>query len=338
MFIRDELQSMSVFLRVADAIEDTDLELQTWVHQVRDLAYHTDNILDQFTIRFAPHHHRHGFFYESVYKIYYQIKSFKVRRQIVFEIKDIKTRVIDIAQKRQRQPLPQRLETMNNNKLKVVLKEFLQESRYVLVLDDFWSIDALDAIKIALPNRNCGSHVLLPTRIGNVASTSCRESHGYIYEMKALSSKESWTLFCNKTFQDMDCPPHLIELSKSTMRRCEGLSLAIVVISGLLTSKDQGQVDEWELVNRSLGAEVDCSDMKKILLLSYNDLPYYLKSCLLYLSSFPEDHLIDWMSSIRLWIVEGFVEVTEFGKTLEEVAEAYLYELLTRNLIQVVGR
>ncbi|THF93892.1 hypothetical protein TEA_026716 [Camellia sinensis var. sinensis] len=51
-----------------------------------------------------------------------------------------------------------------------------------------------------------------------------------------------------------------------------------------------------------------------------------------------EDHLIDWMSSIRLWITKRFVEVTEFGKTLEEVAEAYLYELLNRNLIQVAGR
>ncbi|CAL5359435.1 unnamed protein product [Camellia sinensis] len=452
VFIRDELQSMSAFLRVADAIEDTDPELQTWVHQVRDLAYHTDNILDQFTVRFAPHHHRHGFFYESVYKIYYQIKSFKVRRQIVFEIKDIKTRVIDIAQRRQRynykfrtleqgstsnvannggcydrrgdallleeaelvgiqkpkkqlidwvldgdyplkvisvvgmgglgkttlikkvyedgevkkhfqnhgwitvsqsftieellkdliqqlfdevrQPLPQRLETMDNNKLKAVLKEFLQESSYLLVFDDIWSIDAWDAIKIALPNSNCGSRVLLTTRIGNVASTSCRESHGYIYEMKALSPKESWTLFCKKTFQEQDCPSHLIELSNSILRRCEGLPLAIVAVAGVLASKDQGRVDEWELVNRNLGAEVEGSDMKKILLLSYNDLPYYLKSCLLYLSIFPKDHLIEWMSSIRLWIAEGFVEVQE-GKTLEEVAEGYLYELLNRNLIQV---
>ncbi|KAL7174260.1 hypothetical protein ACSBR2_033504 [Camellia fascicularis] len=55
----------------------------------------------------------------------------------------------------------------------------------------------------------------------------------------------------------------------------------------------KGRVDEWKLVNRSLGGEVEGSDMKKILLLSYNDLPYSLKSCLLYLSSFPEDHLID---------------------------------------------
>ncbi|KAL7164355.1 hypothetical protein ACSBR2_040296 [Camellia fascicularis] len=302
VFIRDELQSMSAFLRVADAIEDTDPEIQAWVKQVRDVALDTDDVLDEFMLRFARHHHHHHRgFYGSVCKIYYQINNMKARRQIASDIQDIKARVIHIAERRQR-------------------------------------YEAWDAIKIALPNRNCGSRVLLTTRIGNVASISCRESHGYIYEMKALSPKESWTLFCKKTFQEKDCPPHLIEISKSVLRRCEGLPLAIVVISGVLASKDHGRVDEWELVNRSLGAEVEGSDMKKILLLSYNDLPYYLKSCLLYLSSFPEDHLIEWKSSIRLWIAEGFVEVKEFGKTLEEVAEAYLYELLNRNLIQVARR
>ncbi|KAL7187979.1 hypothetical protein ACSBR1_037925 [Camellia fascicularis] len=457
VFIRDELQSMSAFLRVADAIEDSDPEIQAWVKQVREVAHDTDDVLDEFMLRFAHRHHHHRGFYGSVCKIYYQIKNLKAPRQIASDIQDIKARVIDIAERRQRygykfsstseqasscnlannggwydrrgdallleeadlvgidkpkqqlidwvlesdsrlkvisvvgmgglgkttlvkkvyddlkvkrhfqshawitvsqsfkfeellkiliqqlfnevkRPLPQTLETMDNNNLKAVLKEFLQESRYVLVLDDIWSLEAWDAIKILLPNSNCGSRVLLTTRISNVASTSCRESHGYVYQMKALSQEESWTLFCNKTFQEKDCPLHLIELSKSILRKCEGLPLAIVVISGVLASKDQGRVDEWELVNRSLGAEVECSDMKKILLLSYNDLPYYLKSCLLYLSSFPEDHLIDWMSTIRLWIAEGFVEVKEFGKTLEEVAEAYLYELLNRSLIQVAKR
>ncbi|KAL7263899.1 hypothetical protein ACSBR1_001950 [Camellia fascicularis] len=282
VFIGDELESMRAFLRVADAIEDSDPEIQAWVKQVRDVAHDTDDVLDEFMLRFAHRHRHHHGFYGSVCKIYYQIKNMKARRQIASDIQDIKTRVIDIAQRRQ-------------------------------------------------------SRVLLTTRIGNVASTSCRKSHGYIYEMKALSEEESWTLFSKKTFQEKDCPPHLIEISKSTLRRCEGLPLAIVVISGVLASKDQGRVDEWELVNRSLGAEVEGSDMKRILLLSYNDLPYYLKSCLLYLSSFPEDHLIDWMSSIRMWIAEGFVEVGG-GKTLEEVAEAYLYELLNRSLIQVAMR
>ncbi|CAL5436126.1 unnamed protein product [Camellia sinensis] len=187
-------------------------------------------------------------------------------------------------------------------------------SQYVLVLDDVWSVDVWDAIKIALPNSNCGSRVLLTMRIGNVASISCREFNGYIHKMEALSKEESWTLFCKKTFQEKDCPPHLKELSESIPQRCEGLPLAIVAIARVLASKDHGRANGWDFVNRSIGAEVEGNYMTKIFL--------------------PKNHMIEWMSSIRLWIAEGFVEVKQ-GKTPEEVA---LYELLNRSLMQVAEK
>ncbi|THG18314.1 hypothetical protein TEA_021615 [Camellia sinensis var. sinensis] len=251
-----------------------------------------------------------------------------------FKIEELLKDLIQQLFNEVKRPVPEKLETMDNNKLKAMLKEFLQESRYVLVLDDVWSVDVWDAIKIALPNSNCGSRVLLTMRIGSVASISCREFNGYIHKMEALSKEESWTLFCKKTFQEKDCPPHLKELSESIPQRCEGLPLAIVAIAGVLASKDHGRANGWDLVNRSIGAEVEGNYMTKILLLSYNDLPYYLKSCFLYLSSLPKNHMIEWMSSIRLWIAEGFVEVKQ-GKTPEEVA---LYELLNRSLMQVAEK
>ncbi|GAU42460.1 hypothetical protein TSUD_235290, partial [Trifolium subterraneum] len=71
--------------------------------------------------------------------------------------------------------------------------------------------------------------------------------------------------------------------------------------------------------------------------LSFNELPYYLKSCLMYLTVFPEFHAIEHMRLIRLWIAEGFVK-DEDGKTPEEVADSYLKELLNRSLIQVVEK
>ncbi|PKI38389.1 hypothetical protein CRG98_041215 [Punica granatum] len=65
------------------------------------------------------------------------------------------------------------------------------------------------------------------------------------------------------------------------------------------------------------------------------DLPYYLKSYFLLLSVFPEGWPIRHERLIRLWVAEGFVEWKE-GKTLEEVAEDYFNDLISRSLLQVV--
>ncbi|XP_028065561.1 disease resistance protein RPM1-like [Camellia sinensis] len=144
-----------------------------------------------------------------------------------------------------------------------------------------------------------------------------------------------------KTFMENSCPSHLERLSKAILNRCEGLPLAVVAISGLLSTKDKSSVDEWDKIYRSLGAELEGNDkfqsMKKILSLSYIDLPYYLKFCFLYLSVFPEDCLIDHERLIRLWVAEGFVEMKE-GMMIEEVADGYLNELINRSLIQVAKR
>ncbi|XP_059658823.1 disease resistance protein RPM1-like [Cornus florida] len=222
---------------------------------------------------------------------------------------NLKAQLKDFLQPR-RKPDPQRLEAIDNNNLKAQLKDFLQQRRYVIVLDDVWSINAWDALKYALPDNNCGSRILLITRIGSVASTSSIESHGNIYAMKALSPKESWILFCWKTFQEKYCPPHLEELSQSILEKCVGLPLAIVAIGGVLATKDKNRMDEWEMVMRSLGAELEGRDKLE------------------------KDYHIKIMKLIRLWTAEGFVEAKE-GMTSEEVAEGYLNELVNRSLVQV---
>ncbi|XP_059658822.1 disease resistance protein RPM1-like [Cornus florida] len=227
---------------------------------------------------------------------------------------------------------------MDSNDLKAEIKDFLQQRRYVLVFDDVWQIHAWDALKYAFPDNNSGSRILLTTRIVDVASTSCVESPDHIYTMEPLSQEESWTLFCRKTFQDNCCPPDLEKVSRSILEKCKGLPLAVVAVSGVLATKDRSTSHDWELFHRSLGAQSEGHDklesMKKILSLSYYNLPYYLKICFLYLGLFPEDYKIERMRVIRLWIAEGFVEV-RVGRTMEEVAEGYLKELINRSLVQV---
>ncbi|KDP40944.1 hypothetical protein JCGZ_24943 [Jatropha curcas] len=220
-------------------------------------------------------------------------------------------------------------------KLTTLINQFLRQKRYLIVLDNVCDTYSFDAFAGALPNNNSGSRILLTTR-NVIASTNSSDK---VYNLTPLSQKDSWSLFCKKIFHYNSCPPQLKNLSEKLLGRCEGLPLAIVTISGILATKDKSRIDEWEMIHRSLGDRLLDSDkmtnMRKILLLSYSNLPYYLKSCFLYFSVFPEGYPINCTRLIRLWIAEGFVN-EQGGRTLEEIAESYLNELINRNLVQVV--
>ncbi|XP_027099025.1 disease resistance protein RPM1 [Coffea arabica] len=452
-FIKAELESMKAFLREVEAKEGTDSQLQEWLKQVREVAYDTEDVLDDFTFRFAR-----GYmdgFYGKAGKIYNSIKNLKARHQISSEMKEIKARVGEISERHRRyqsqygtqerglsssrqmnvdfdiraqslfveeaqlvgiakpkaelvskilddhsqlkvvsvvgmgglgkttlvkkayddaavkkqfqshawitvsqnfqfrgiiknliqqlyneirQPVPPEVESMDDIMLSEFVRDFLRDRRYILVLDDVWSIDAWEAIKCVLPDCNTASRVVLTTRIADVASAPCLGSLGFIYKMEPLSDKESWILFCNRTFQSNDCPPNLEEVAKKILKKCEGLPLAIVAIGGVLALKDKEKTDEWEMILHGFGGEADGSGkldrIKRVLLLSYNDLPHYLKSCLLYLSIYPEDYPIDVDDILLKWIALGFVEEKE-GITSTDIAMSYMKELINRSLIQV---
>uniref|UniRef100_M1A777 NBS-LRR type disease resistance protein n=2 Tax=Solanum tuberosum TaxID=4113 RepID=M1A777_SOLTU len=158
-------------------------------------------------------------------------------------------------------------------------------------------------------------------------------------EVKPLSTEESWILFCKKAFHGYSCPSHLESISRNILKKCGGLPLAVVAVGGVLATKNRNNIREWGMLNHSLGPELDSNDkfesMRIVLLLSFNDLPYYLKPCFLYLSIYPEDHLIERNTLIYRWIMEGFVKQKERG-TVEHVADGYLNELINRSLIHPV--
>ncbi|CAL2258498.1 unnamed protein product [Prunus armeniaca] len=280
-----------------------------------------------------------------VKKVYDDVKvkkHFKPRAWITvsqsFQAEDLLKDIIHELFYAIRRPVPEGVDDKNSNELKAIIKNFLQKRKYLIVLDDVWHTNEWETVKYVLPTGNFGSRVIVTTRKADVAFTSCSESKGKVYHLKPLPADKSWNLFTRKAFQGKPCPPYLYEKCKRILKKCEGLPLAIVAIGGVLATKDTRRIDEWDFICHSLGAEIHgndkLEDLKKVLSLSFNDLPYYLKACFLYLSIFPEGHLIQHMRLIRLWIAEGFVEAIQ-GRTLEEVAEDYLKELLNRNLILV---
>ncbi|KAL8509916.1 hypothetical protein ACS0TY_016944 [Phlomoides rotata] len=113
------------------------------------------------------------------------------------------------------------------------LYKSLSGRRYLIVLDDMWSIELWDTIKFFFPENNNGSRVILTTRLSNVAT----DLHSFCIRINFLDEHESWIVFCQKAFGGEDCPPQLVVTGKKIVEQCKGLPLSITVIAGLLRAK-----------------------------------------------------------------------------------------------------
>uniref|UniRef100_A0A0D9XUC6 Uncharacterized protein n=1 Tax=Leersia perrieri TaxID=77586 RepID=A0A0D9XUC6_9ORYZ len=219
------------------------------------------------------------------------------------------------------------------------LRVFLKDKRYFVVIDDIWSTEAWKFIKCALPENNCESRILLTTRNGNVAKTCCYPQHDTIYEIRPLNEADSKGLFFRRIFgSEEQCPVHLKDVSVEIINKCGGLPLALITIASLLAVKSKNW-EEWLGIRNSIGLglqkNIGIDEMTRILSLSYTDLPHHLKTCLLYLSLYPEDCLINVQQLVRRWRAEGFIK-EKYGRNLMEEGESYLNELINRSLIQPV--
>ncbi|EYU29512.1 hypothetical protein MIMGU_mgv1a022452mg, partial [Erythranthe guttata] len=203
--------------------------------------------------------------------------------------------------------------------------------RYLIILDDVWSIDAWEKMMFFFPDNNNGSRIIITTRLSNV---SIYFGSSY-FSKKFLDEDKSWNLFCEKAFpQEEVCPPQLEEIGKKIAKKCKGLPLLIVVIGGLLRKSSCTQ-EYWENISQNMNSILDSEEQNlDILSLSYRQLPAHLKPCFFYTGIYPEDYEIHLSELIKLWIAEGFIKPNKI-KSLEEVGEGYLKDLVERNLLSV---
>ncbi|XP_012454084.1 disease resistance protein RPP8 [Gossypium raimondii] len=240
----------------------------------------------------------------------------------------------------------EKIEKMDEIELTRTLFDALKEKRYLVVLDDIWRSEDWDILKPAFPRGRKGSKILFTTRNRNVASRA--DSCNTPIELSFLTDDESWNLLCKKAFPrskmgSQCCSEEFVKLGKEMVKKCGGLPLAIVVLGCLLATKQS--VAQWEMVHKNIHGHLNelphqdrqYGAVNRILVLSYNDLPYPLKPCFLYLSHYPEDWEIPKKELIRLWIAEGFIPKTE-EFLMEDLGENFLEELIDRSLVQVSRR
>ena len=116
--------------------------------------------------------------------------------------------------------------------------------------------------------------------------------------------------------------PHLNDVMDKILTKCDGLPLAIITVSSMLAH--ERTVAEWDKVLSAIGSSLamkpDAETMSSILFLSYFDIPHNLRTCLLYLSVYPEDHKIEKQRLINRWMAEGFIH-KEKGQNEYEIGE-----------------
>ncbi|XP_066338468.1 disease resistance protein RGA5-like [Miscanthus floridulus] len=223
------------------------------------------------------------------------------------------------------------------------VREFLNKKRYLIVIDDIWDITVWEMIKCALPDNCYGNKIITTTRILNIA-----EQAGGAYKLEPLSMNNSRKLLYQRIFgneskdkneDNEKCPDELVEVSEKILKKCAGVPLAIITMASLLASKARNKM-EWCKVCNSVGTGLEnnsaLENMRKILAFSYFDLPYHLRTCLLYLSVFPEDYKISKNRLIWMWIAEGFIQSGRQWRCLFDCGESYFNELINRSMIQPI--
>ncbi|RHN67262.1 putative P-loop containing nucleoside triphosphate hydrolase, leucine-rich repeat domain, L [Medicago truncatula] len=221
---------------------------------------------------------------------------------------------------------PSSIYQMDRGLLTDEVRKYLQKKRYVVVFDDVWNVHFWDDIEFSVIDSKNGSKIFITTRNMDVVLSCKKSSFIELFNKKAF-----------KFDYGGSCPKELIGIANEIVKKCKGLPLAIVAIGGLLSTREKN-VFEWqrfrENLNFELMTDTHLIGIKEILGLSYDDLPYYLKSCLLYFGVYPEDFEVKSKRITRQWIAEGFVK-EERGKTMDEVAEGYITELIHRSMVQV---
>ncbi|KAJ6685908.1 hypothetical protein OIU79_015838 [Salix purpurea] len=212
-------------------------------------------------------------------------------------------------------------------KLQERVRDVLISRRCLIVLDDVQTSDVQNLLKNTFINSLNGSRVILTVRDRKIIDAIGAEGK-FSLELRRLTSPESLELFSKRVRTDNRS--EIPKMEQIIDKKCQGLPLAIVVLAGLLSTKEPSS---WSTVIKRIDFRKDPS--KAVLTLAYQDLPPDLKPCLLYLGLFPKDYEIPIRRLFRLWEAEGLVKCSNQGSPEEVSPEKYFEDLVKRNMIEV---
>lgn len=220
--------------------------------------------------------------------------------------------------------------------LQGLLVDLLKGKRFLLVLDEVWSMEKAVWERLEGPLRFAlrESRVIVTSRSAEVAKiVGC--DHRLQLTLNCLSDASCWLIFKSHAFDDWDpetCSK-LTSIGEEIVKRCKGLPLAAKAIGGLLRSKSCEE-KWWEVLHSDVWTNDELvNEILPAIKLSYDHLPLHLKNCFAYCSLFPKGYIFDKEELIRLWMAQGFLQHHERLQP-EDVGRKYFDDLVGRCFFQ----
>ncbi|CAL4982972.1 unnamed protein product [Urochloa decumbens] len=391
IFLQEELKSMQGALQKisktpSDEIDDQD---KIWARNVREMSYDIEDNIDKFILQCKAKQHVCKTIIDRSLEL---LKQPKIYHNIAIDIRDIKTRVKEVAKRRKRYKITSkiaktvtidpRLLVQYEMEIELVgIDEAREEVIKILVEGDevFKQKDQIVSIvgfgglgKTTLANAvyenlreqfNCWAFVTVSrtpdlvkvlmdmlTALGKNNIIASNSDIILIKQLREFLKNKRYPIVIDDIWDISDwkaikCALPDSNVGNKIITTTRNFSVGeqaghVYKLAPLSSSMLTAGKMEWYNVYQSIGTGLEKSQafetMRKILSLSYSDLPCHLQSCLLYFSLFPEDYKICKTRLIWMWIAEGFVKSKDQSKSLFEHGESYFNELINRSMIQLI--
>ncbi|CAJ1911780.1 unnamed protein product [Sphenostylis stenocarpa] len=259
-----------------------------------------------------------------------------------FDIKQLIIKIINSANDQASADAPphqQNLNMLDLQQLQNQLTNKLAGQSFLLVLDDVWNEDRVKWIELRnlIQVSAAGSKILVTTRSHSIASMMGTVSP---HILQGLSQEDSLSLFVLWAFKEgeEDKHPRLVSIGREIVKKCSGVPLAVRTLGSLLFSKFEAS--EWEYVrdNEIWNLPQKKDGILHALKLSYDLMPSYLRQCFALFSLYPKDYTLNSFEVTSLWGALGLIALPKKNRTLEDVANEHLYELMSRSFLQDVEK
>ncbi|XP_037419451.1 disease resistance protein PIK5-NP-like [Triticum dicoccoides] len=227
------------------------------------------------------------------------------------------------------------------------ISNFLQDKRYLVIIDDIWHRGEWDIIRRSFPENNLGSRIVITTRNASLLQGDDLENSKLNIRMNT-----EWDIWTRKWLYGPDkedvaaqMKPDMggkgFDCDHPIVRMCGGVPLALLcMFSAMAIVREQQEklgvhvkepdvqdMIEKQLKQSGIQNTPGFGPLVESLQLGYADLPHHmLKTCLLYCSIYPENYPFHMNDLVMRWAAEGFICKEDTGK-------GYFEELCNRGFM-----